>query len=449
MSSEPLRALRNGIQKLAILGYLPPASDDRTEVEQMLDREIHDTEGLRAVILAIVFGLALALWIWALFARPEVAIALPGRMQRLAVTAALGVSLLVAVLIKPASVLLKRANRPPPLGGRLISAFIETSLPTALILALLGGEARATDALGFPSILYYPLIILSILRFDRWISTITGVIAGVEYAAVALWVLDHAPPDALTGGRADQLAKAAALVVSGALAGAAAARIRRWILKSYATLEERKRARDRFGQFVSPAVADRLLEQKDLGSEIRHVCVMFLDIRDFTSFSEKRGPEEVVRYLNTLFAFMIDAINEHNGIINKFLGDGFMAVFGAPLSDGKDCRNALAAARVILSRIDEMAARGAIPPTRVGIGLHTGPAVTGVIGTALRGEYTVIGDVVNLASRIESLNKEFGSCLLVSDEVLAAIGEHPHDAVGRGPVKVKGREAPVQLFQIA
>jgi adenylate cyclase len=276
------------------------------------------------------------------------------------------------------------------------------------------------------------------------------VVAGAEYAALAAWILRHAPPaDASLARPADHLVKAGVLVLSGILAGGASSRLRTWIGKSFAMLEERKRTLDRFGQFVSPAVAAKLLDQKDLGSEVRHVCVMFLDIRDFTSFSEKRGPEEVVRYLNSLFGFMIDAVNAHNGIINKFLGDGFMAVFGAPLSDGGDCNNAVLTAREIVAGVEALVAKGAIPPTRVGIGLHTGPAVTGVVGTATRGEYTVIGDVVNLASRIESLNKEFGSCLLVSDEVLAAIGgDRPADAVGRGRVKVKGREAPVQIFQL-
>jgi len=440
------------LRDLRILGLTPPKDDRRNEVEQMLDREIHDSEGLRAMILGVVFAVSLAAYLYACWRRPEIQAILPTPAQRIAVGISLSIALLVVTLIKPASVLLKRANRPPPLGGRLISAFLETTLPTAMILALTARKDSAPiNALLLPPVFFYfPLIILSILRFDRRLSIFTGVVAGVEYAALAAWILRHAPPaDASLARPADHLVKAGVLVLSGILAGGASSRLRTWIGKSFAMLEERKRTLDRFGQFVSPAVAAKLLDQKDLGSEVRHVCVMFLDIRGFTSFSEKRGPEEVVRYLNSLFGFMIDAVNAHNGIINKFLGDGFMAVFGAPLSDGGDCHNAVLTAREIVAGVEALVAKGAIPPTRVGIGLHTGPAVTGVVGTTTRGEYTVIGDVVNLASRIESLNKEFGSCLLVSDEVLAAIGgDRPADAVGRGPVKVKGREAPVQIFQL-
>ncbi len=448
MSFESLKSIR-------ILGLTPPRNDLRNEVEQELDREIHDSEGRRAVILAVLFAALLAAYVWACAARPEIAHILPGPLQRVAVGLSLGVALLVVALIKPASVLLRRANRPPPLGGRLISAFIETSLPTAIMLSLSAfrGMATANALLLVPMVLYFPLIILSILRFDRRISIFTGLVAGAEYGVLSFWVLGDEASVTLLGG-VEYLVNVGVLVLSGFLAGGAASRIRSWIQKSYAMSEarrradeEQKRTLDRFGQHVSPAVASKLLD-REFGSEIRQVCVMFLDIRDFTTFAEKLGPEQVLSYLNSVFGFMIEVVNAHNGIINKFLGDGFMAVFGAPFSDGQDCRNAIQAAREILAGLDVLVAKGAIPPTRVGIGLHTGPAVTGVIGTEARGEYAVIGDVVNLASRIESHNKQFGSCLLVTEDVLAAIGERPESAIEHGLVKVKGRNAPVRLFQL-
>ncbi len=441
-----------------ILGLKAPDVDTRNEVEQMLDREIHDSEGLRAIVLAFVFATCLGGYGYACFTEPElVALVLPRAGQRALVGGSLGIALLVATLTKPASVLLKRANRPPPLGGRLISAFLETSLPTALMFALTARrDSAAVNALLLPAFFYFPLIILSILRLERRISVFTGLVAGIEYAAISFWILRHAPPvDSSLASPGGHLVRAAILVLSGILAGEASSRIRDWIGRSYAMIEarqqaenERKRTLDRFGQHVSPAVAAKLLET-EAASELRQVCVMFLDIRNFTSFSEKRGPEEVVQYLNSLFGFMIEAVNARNGIINKFLGDGFMAVFGAPLSDGKECRNALDAARDIIAGVDALISKGAIAPTRIGIGLHSGPAVTGVVGTATRGEYTVIGDVVNLASRIESLNKDFESRLLVSVDVLAAAGEKPASAVSRGPVKVKGRETTVEIFQLA
>jgi len=150
-----------------------------------------------------------------------------------------------------------------------------------------------------------------------------------------------------------------------------------------------------------------------------------------------------------LFEFMIEIVNRHHGIINKFLGDGFMAVFGAPLSDGKDCLNAVEAAQEILERVRQEVEAGTILPTTVGIGLHAGEAVTGSIGSALRREYTVIGDVVNLAARIEKLNKQFDSQLLISEMVWQAVNEDRRQAVPMGEVQVRGREQAIQVYQVA
>jgi adenylate cyclase len=176
---------------------------------------------------------------------------------------------------------------------------------------------------------------------------------------------------------------------------------------------------------------------------------MFLDIRGFTSFSERRDPGDVVSYLNTLFDFMVETVNRHQGIINKFLGDGFMAVFGAPLPDAEASRHAVDAAREILSQLESLNAAGRIPPTRIGIGLHSGKAVTGTVGSAQRKEYTIIGDVVNVASRIEQLNKQFDAQLLISEEVWNAVGEGHEIPVRLGPVHVKGHEADVQVLRLA
>src|SRR6185436_13765009 len=203
-------------------------------------------------------------------------------------------------------------------------------------------------------------------------------------------------------------------------------------------------------EYVSPVVMDELLTlEPHLRSELRSVCVMFLDIRNFTAFAEKQRPEAVVAYLESLFEFMIEIVNRHHGVVNKFLGDGFMAVFDAPLSDGSDCLNGVKAAQEILERVREEVDRGNVLPTRVGIGLHAGEAVTGSIGSSQRREYTVIGDVVNLASRIEKLNKEFGSQFLVSEMVWQSLRDQLKQAIPMGRVQVRGREEAIQVYQVA
>jgi adenylate cyclase len=177
--------------------------------------------------------------------------------------------------------------------------------------------------------------------------------------------------------------------------------------------------------------------------------VVFVDIQGFTSFAENRRPEEVVEYLNSLFSVTTEIVNRHHGIVNKFLGDGFMAIFGAPIPDANACRNAVAAGLEIVERVEAMSESGRIAPTVIRIGLHAGEAVTGNVGSAERQEYTVIGDVVNLASRLEQLNKQFGSRLLVSDAVLEQLDGQRASAIPHGEVQVKGRERPVLVYQLA
>jgi adenylate cyclase len=164
-----------------------------------------------------------------------------------------------------------------------------------------------------------------------------------------------------------------------------------------------------------------------------------LDIRDFTRFSEERRPEEVIDYLNVLYSRFIEIVGRHNGIINKFLGDGFMAVFGAPVSDGRDVSNAVHAALEILDCVEEMNRKGEIAPTRIGMGLHAGSAVTGNVGSDERKEYTIIGDTVNLASRIEQLNKEYGSSLLVTDAVYSVMKDLPESPCRRSKCGAENR----------
>ncbi len=125
-----------------------------------------------------------------------------------------------------------------------------------------------------------------------------------------------------------------------------------------------------------------------------------------------------------------------------------MATFGAPVATGRECANALAAARELLAAVRSLSDAGRIPPMRIGIGLHAGEAVTGNIGTEARRQYSISGDVVILASRIEQLNKDFGTQLLVSAEALKDAGESPPEGASLGPVQVKGRDQPIQIYRL-
>ena len=345
-----------------------------------------------------------------------------------------------------------RTEKDGLLALRFLSAFIETSIPT-LGMYVSGQFLGRVYGLYTPAPMVYGMfIVLSILRLDFRLCVFTGLVAGLEYIALAMWVIAGSAGEQVEPilvGVPHNLFKGIILIGTGVVAGLVTVQIRKRILSSFESVEERNRISRTFGEYVSPAVVETLLDLKpDLRSENKNVCVMFLDIRNFTGFAEKRSPEEVVTYLESLFEFMVEIINRNNGIINKFLGDGFMAVFGAPLSDGNDCANAIRSAQEILAKIREEEERGTILPTTVGIGLHSGQAVTGSIGSALRKEYTVIGDVVNLAARIEKLNKRFGSQLLISEMVSKAVG-NVAGAISKGTVTVRGREEGIEIYQLA
>lgn len=210
-----------------------------------------------------------------------------------------------------------------------------------------------------------------------------------------------------------------------------------------------KRIKILLNQQLSGAVADELLASKDEQKvERRFVCIMFLDIRDFTPFAEKRKPEEIIEYQNQVFGFMIDTVNKHKGIINQIMGDGFMATFGAPVSTDNDCRQAYLAANEIIRSVKEKSKRKEIPPTRVGVGLHAGYVVAGNVGTADRKQYSITGNTVILAARLEQLNKEFGTSLVMSREVYDHLPDELKEAVEFKKVKVKGRSEEMEVASI-
>ena len=201
-------------------------------------------------------------------------------------------------------------------------------------------------------------------------------------------------------------------------------------------------------QQVSGAVAAELLSENGTGGgkhERRFVCVMFLDIRNFTPFVESKTPEEIIEYQNNVLGFMMEKIIEHGGIVNTVLGDGFMATFGAPISAGNDCLQAYKAAVEIMQMVREKSRTGQIPPTKIGIGMHAGNVVAGNVGTKTRKQYLVTGNTVIIASRLEQLNKQYGSSLIISREVVERLPAAMNLPKVFDQVMVKGRSKPVEI----
>lgn len=336
-----------------------------------------------------------------------------------------------------------------PWYGRMVNALIETSVPSAIIYVI--GQRMEPDLVfgAWPTLLYAIFILLSTLRLDFWLSLWTGVVAAVENMALAAWLLPLAP----LADRASQtieyhLTRSLALLAAGLVAGAVAVSLRRQFDNSVATAAARDRVTNLFGQHVSPAVVDRLLATgAESPSEIRRVCVMFLDIRGFTAQTRVRAAPETVALLNDFFGEMVDIVDRHHGIVNKFLGDGFLALFGAPFDDPDAAQGAIESGLAMLAAIDRWNVERPAQALKVGIGVHIGDAVTGTVGSPQRKEYTVIGDTVNLAARLEQLTKEVGARMLVSN----ALADIARAKGGRdlGPMTIRGYEDKVRVWQLA
>lgn len=337
-----------------------------------------------------------------------------------------------------------------PKWSQYLTLFLETSIPTLFIYILAKFHQPVYVLLSSRILIYFIFIILSALTLDIRLCIFTGLVAALQYNALSFYYLytNEVPNLNPYIFSPEQLITRGIIYIAGGLATAfVTQRIKQGFIVAFKEAKEREEIASLFGRQVSPEVVNMLLSQgkKDV-SDARFVCVMFLDIRNFTAYSENKKPQEVVDYLNKIFSFMIDIINKNHGIVNKFLGDGLMAVFGAPIKGDNDTNNAVHAAEDILAKIESEIAQGNIPNTRIGIGVHCGVVVTGNVGAKERQEYTIIGDVVNLASRIEQLNKTYNSQLLISDDVHAGLQE-PRGAL-LGDIAVTGRKKLIKIYKL-
>jgi adenylate cyclase len=340
-------------------------------------------------------------------------------------------------------------DRDFPRVTRFANALIETSLPASVIITLSHYMDPVLVFSFWPPLLYFLFILLSTLRLDFWLSVWTGAVAAVQQMALVLWLVPLQPwGEVPQAAPLFHLSRSLMFLAGGLVAGYVALSLRAQYEKSVRAVAARDRVTNLFGQHVSPAVVDRLLATRtDPPSEMRTVCVLFLDIRGFTAMTRRRSAEETVALLNAFFAEMIEVVDRNNGIINKFLGDGFMALFGAPLDDPSAARNALAAARAMIDTVGRWNDTHPGWALKVGIGVHLGEAVTGTVGSPQRKEYTVIGDTVNLAARLEQLTKEVGAQLLISQSVRDSTP--CEGAVDLGPVEIRGYEEGVRVWRMA
>ena len=216
---------------------------------------------------------------------------------------------------------------------------------------------------------------------------------------------------------------------------------------------EKRQVRGLFSRYLSKDVYEQVLANPslaELGGRRRHMSVLFSDMRGFTTLSESGDPEALVQQLNEYFSRMVDVLFEHRGTLDKFVGDMVMGLFGAPLDDPDHAEHAVATAIAMVEALEVLNARWRAegrPALGIGIGINTGEMIAGTIGSRQVRSYTVIGDAVNLGARLESLNKEYGTQIIISDATRREL-RTPHALRPLGAVVVKGKSVPVDIFEV-
>jgi len=216
-------------------------------------------------------------------------------------------------------------------------------------------------------------------------------------------------------------------------------------------LKDRDFIKDTFGRYVSKQVAEAILNGRlELGGERKRATVLISDIRNFTAISEKFPPEEVVDFLNEYFSEMVSVVTKYEGTLDKFIGDALLAVFGAPIAHPDDAKRAVFVALEMQEKLKEFnkkRVKKGKSAIRIGIAVHTGNLVAGNIGSEVRMEYTVIGDTVNLTSRLEPLNKQFGTKILISESTYSEVKDDIE--VREIPaVELRGKEEKVKIYDV-
>jgi adenylate cyclase len=316
-------------------------------------------------------------------------------------------------------------------GPEVHASMLETALRGDAIYPV--GDTAAAAFVGC-------MVLLSAWLMRRWRPAVSAAAALTVIAAIIAldWAFFMHANAWLGSAGAAASGVAAMYVVYGALA---------YLREQHRRMELRRA----FGLYVSPEVVDHVMANRKrlaLGGERRDITVMFTDLEGFTALTERLGAEQVAKILNLHFTGATRIVKQHGGTVNRFIGDAVMAMWGAPLDDPQQARNAVLAAcemQADVARLRDELARQGLPPIRMRVGLHSCNAIVGNLGSDDRFDYTAIGDGVNLGARLEGVNKLYGTGILASGDTVARMGGHPRMRL-IDEVIVKGKSEPVEIF---
>jgi adenylate cyclase len=334
---------------------------------------------------------------------------------------------------------------------RYINAFIEISIPS-IVLIIYSFNLPSVYPLFTPvALLYILIIMLSALELDFKLCVFSGFVAAVQYILIAYYLSNKPfPSDAVNSISffPAYLGTAVLFFISGHTAGLITNQIKKGLVKHYTAQSERNEIQKLFGQQISKEIVDEIVENKyEIKSRIRFVTIMFLDISDFSIFAQGKTPEEIITYQNDVFSFIIEIINKNKGIVNQIMGDGLMAIFGAPIEHDNDCQHAVNSALEIYKELKRRNEKGLIPETVIRIGINAGEVVSGNVGTSERKQYSITGQPVIIASRLEQINKELNSSILISENVYKNI-KLDFEPINHQDIVIKGIPIPITVYQL-
>jgi len=297
---------------------------------------------------------------------------------------------------------------------------------------------------------YFFFIILSILHLDYRISILCGALAAIQFGAIIFYAYHHAGipvrymPSLPENG---YYVRCIIFVLSAGVAAFVAEEVKRRVRASLDFKLQKSEIEVHLGQQVSRDILTTLTQEGGKSKKVE-ATVLALDIRGFTQFAEGRSLDEIQDFQNKFFGPVLDIINQHRGVVNQILGDGVMATFGAPSPNPLHADMAFQAALKILEKVRQLCEAGVIPETKVGMGIHSGEVITGNIGNENRKQYSISGKAVIIAFRLEQMNKEFGSELLISEEVRKNVVQGHVSIKSLGRLSLKGLENQVVVHKV-
>jgi adenylate cyclase len=334
---------------------------------------------------------------------------------------------------------------------RYINTFIEISIPSIVIIIYSFSLPSIYPLITPIALLYFLIIMLSALELDFKLCLFAGLVASIQYLIIA-WYLANKPFQSdsidVISLFPNYIGTAALIFISGHTAGLITNQIKKGLVKYYKAQSERNEIQKLFGQQISKEIVDELVDNRyEIQSRIRFAAIMFLDIRNFSIFAQNKSPEEIIAYQNNVFSFIIEIINEHKGIVNQIMGDGLMAIFGAPIEHENDCQLAVNSALEINKELKRRNEAGLIPETVIRIGINAGEVVTGNVGTSERKQYSVTGQPVIIAARLEQINKELDTAILISESVYNRV-KLDFEPINHQAVVIKGITDSITVYQL-